>query len=331
MRMRTVLIGVFALVFGASAASGVYLLSQTKPAAAPKPDTVSVVVAAEDINRGQTIAADLVTQKEWPKESLPEGAITDPVAIEDRTVTIPLVKGDLLLEAKLAPKGSGRGLAAVIPSGMRAVTIQTPNVATGVAGFILPGNKVDVLLTMSSPGMNDLSGGGSTITLLQNVEILAVDQQVDVPQDNKVDTKELRSVTLLVTPAEAARLDLGQNKGTLRLTLRNPADKATDVVDPVTLARLSLNPVAIAADDRNGAPTAVAKTDAASAPQPKRIAPMIRTLRGTRSGVIQLPIAREPSIAPNEEPSIEPPTPPKPDVPTDTTTDPVRPLASSRR
>ena len=68
------------------------------------------------------------------------------------------------------------------------------------------------------------TGGGSTTTLLQNVEILAVDQKMDAPSDNKVDTKDLRSVTLLVTPQQANRLDLGQNKGMLHLALRNRED-----------------------------------------------------------------------------------------------------------
>jgi Flp pilus assembly protein CpaB len=84
---------------------------------------------------------------------------------------------------------------------------------------------VDVLLTIGGGGGNDPTGGGSTTTLLQNVEILAyeivaVDQRVEVPADDKVDAKELRSVTLLVTPDQAARLDLEQNRGTLRLAPR---------------------------------------------------------------------------------------------------------------
>ena len=87
----------------------------------------------------------------------------------------------------------------------------------GVAGFILPGNRVDVLLSLGEISGTNETGGGSTITLLENIEILAVDQKMDAPSDNKVDTKDLRSVTLLVTPQQANRLDLGQNKGMLHL------------------------------------------------------------------------------------------------------------------
>lgn len=304
MRMRTILIGAFALVFGASAAIGVWLL-RTTPSEAIKPQTESLVVAAMDINRGETLTAEHLTQLEWPKELVPEGAVMNTQEILDRTVAIPLIKGDLLLVGKLAEAGSGRGLAAIIPAGMRAVTIQTPNVATGVAGFILPGNKVDILLTMNSNSMDDVTGGGSTITLLQNLEILAVDQQTDVPQGNKMDPKELRSVTLLATPAEAARLDLGQNKGTLRLTLRNPTDKATEFVDAITLRGLNFNPSEIVPEPVQQAPAITVPEVTLPVPRVRKAAPQIRTLRGMQSGQIGLPTF-------DDEPTDTPQTPEKP-------------------
>src|SRR5437879_8830127 len=121
---------------------------------------------------------------------------------------------------------------------MRAFTIPTTNVASGVAGFVMPGNRVDVLLTMNGVGTREQTGGGVTTTLLQNIEILAVDQRIDAPVDNKVDPAQLRSVTLLVTPEEAARLDLGQNRGSLHLSLRNPEDTRHAQARPATLTAL---------------------------------------------------------------------------------------------
>lgn len=288
MQMRTVGIAALAIIFAVSAAVGVYLISGVT-SEATKVELVSVVVATLDMNRGQSLAKEHLATRDWPRDLVPEGTITNPESILDRTLAMPLLKGDLLLEGKLAAKGSGRGLAAIIPAGMRAVTIQTPNVATGVAGFILPGNRVDVLLTMNSQGGADETGGGSTITLLQNLEILAVDQLTNVPEENMVDTKELRSVTLLATPTEAARLDLGQNKGTLRLTLRNPTDKLTDFVTPVTLAGLQSDPSE--PDERQpesiapqiSPPVATPTTD----PPKRKFNSQIRTLRGTRAGLIQ--------------------------------------------
>ena len=114
--------------------------------------------------------------------------------------------------------------------------------AQGVAGFILPGNRVDVLLSLGEISGTHETGGGSTITLHQNVEILAVDQKMDAPSDNKVDTKDLRSVTLLVTPQQANLLDLGQNKGMLHLCAPQPSrqrgrpDQAGDPERPAAAA-----------------------------------------------------------------------------------------------
>jgi pilus assembly protein CpaB len=302
------MIGAFALVFGISAAVGVFLLVKSAPPA-PKPDSVSVVVTAAEVNRGQTLTAADLTRRNWPKEMLPEGAVTSFDEVLDRTVAIPLTKGDLVTENKLAAKGGGRGMAAIIPAGMRAVTIQTPNIATGVAGFIMPGNKVDILLTVTGQGVGDRTGGGSTITLLQNLEILAVDQRTEVPQNNKIDSTELRSVTLLVTPAEAARLDLGQNKGTLRLTLRNPTDKVTLVVDPVTLTELNMNPEEIE-HERTPVPSPVViPVELPSPPpaRPKKVIPQIRVIRGTQSRQIQYPSSIE---EPRESTEIPQPQPP---------------------
>ena len=188
-------------------------------------------MAAEALPKGTRVSADAVKIRDYPKDLVPNGAVTQLKDAMDRVANIPLAKDEPLLEAKLTV---GRGLDALIPNGMRAFTITT-SLVSGVAGFILPGSKVDVLLTISNHGTDDPTGGGSTTTLLQNVEILAVDQRVDAPADNKVDAKELRSVTLLVTPQQAAKLDLGQNKGTLHLSLRHPKDTAAAATVPATL------------------------------------------------------------------------------------------------
>ena len=151
-----------------------------------------------------------------------------------------MAKGELILDNRLTELGAGRGLPPLIPRGMRAVSIQTANISSGVTGFVMPNNKVDVLLTMHGMGgNNDPTGGGRTVTLLQNVTVLAVDQKIEAPTEQKMDLKEMRAVTLLVTPQQAEQLDLGQNKGVLRLTLRNPLDDEIAPIDEVTLANLS--------------------------------------------------------------------------------------------
>lgn len=238
MSVRTGIIVLLAVIFGVSAAAGVNLLQSASNQ--HRGDTVTVVVAAAEIPRYTSITNDMLKTRDYPKGFLPAGAILRVEDVLDRVTDTPILKDEPILEARLSAKGAGRGMAAIIPAGMRAVTIHTPNVAAGVAGFILPGNKVDVLLTVRgmSIGVADPTGGGTTSTLLQNVEILAVDQRVDAPSANRVDTKELKSVTLLVTPDQAAQLDLGQNLGTLHLSLRNPHDKIPANPRVATLADL---------------------------------------------------------------------------------------------
>jgi pilus assembly protein CpaB len=274
-RLRSILIVVLAVVFGGTAAIGVTSLrSQGEPA--PAPETVPVVVAAADVPRGALVTANLLKTRDWPKNLVPEGALTRLEDAVDRVAVTPLVKEETVLDAKLAARGAGRGLAALVPEGMRAFTIQTPNVASGVAGFILPGNKVDVLLTVATGG-NDPTGGGSTTTLLQDVEILAVDQRMEAPSDNKVDPNQLRSVTLLVTPDQCAKLSLGQNKGILQLSLRRLGDDLAAVARPTTLADLRLYQEKPREEPK----------EAPVAPPPEPVQPFqIRTLRGTHEGVV---------------------------------------------
>src|SRR5271157_420342 len=215
MSARSLLMVALALILGGSAAVGGNSFMQGAPG--PRGAAVPVVVAVVDLPRGGSITPEAVKIKEFPRDLVPAGALSKLEDAVNRGIFVPLTKDERVLESKLAPKGAGRGLAALIPSGMRAYSVKVPDVAQGVAGFILPGNRVDVLLSLGETSGTHETGGGSTITLLQNVEILAVDQKMDAPSDNKVDTKDLRSVTLLVTPQQANRLDLGQIKGMLDL------------------------------------------------------------------------------------------------------------------
>jgi len=240
---RSILVVFLALACGVSAVFGINMLRQGGPPEQQKVDTVTVVVAATNIGPYMTLSPSMVTTREYPKDMAPPGAITRIEDVQDRVCLNPLLKDETILDGKLTARGMGRGMASAIPKGMRGFTINTPNVASSVAGFILPGNKVDVLLTMSSGGgADDPTGGGITTTLLQHVEILAVDQLLVAPAENRVNSPELRSVTLLVTPDQAAKLDLGQNKGTLHLSLRNHQDSDPSRVRVATMSDLRLSP-----------------------------------------------------------------------------------------
>jgi pilus assembly protein CpaB len=292
MSPRTVIVATLALVFGGSAAVGVNSLIKSPP----KGDVVPVVMAAADITRGGTITGDLLKTRDFPRELVPPGAITKLEDAIDRTVAMPLMRDDAILENKLAPRGAGRGMAALIPKGMRAFTITT-TLASGVAGFILPGNKVDVILTITEGMAGHFTGGGSTMTLLHDVEILAVDQRIDAPAENKVDVKEMRSVTLLVSPDEANVLELGQSKGNLYLTLRNRDDRVAGKTRPATMLDLQLRQEMTWDQRAKGVMAALgealAKARPIAPPAARREAPRkIRTLRGTNEGLV--------TVAPND-------------------------------
>ena len=302
MKPRTILLILLALVCGVSAAVGVNQLNGPE-APATEGDTVPVVLASQDIPRGGVLTAENCAVRQWPKDLLPTGAITDMEAAIDRSVVVPMVKGEPVLEAKIAGKESGRGLASMIPTGMRAFTIQTPHVAAGVGGFIMPGNKVDVLLTTRSTNKSDGSGGGATTTLLQNVQIMAVDRRLGGPEDDdKPDMKDPKSVTLLVTPDQAAKLDLGMNMGMLHLSLRNPEDDSEAITRPATLADIRYHqekPLSNMASRASKLAGVMARIWAGGdAPQPETSTEPaqyrtanIRTLRGSSRGHIRIDTA----------------------------------------
>jgi pilus assembly protein CpaB len=225
---------VLSLVCGGSAAVGVNSYVKN---AGPAPNTTQVVVAAVDLPRGTTLTADHVKLRGVPRDQIHARAVTKLDDALSRAVLTPLIKDESLLEDKLAPKGSRGSMSWTTKPGMRAFTIQTPNVASGVAGFVMPGDRVDVLLTMGGDD-KDGTGGGSTVTLLQNIDVLAVDQTIEAPAENRVDANKLRSVTLQVTPDEALKLDLGQNRGILHLSLRHPDDKSDAHTRVATLSEL---------------------------------------------------------------------------------------------
>jgi pilus assembly protein CpaB len=278
---RTIVVIGLALFCGLGAALGILWLP--KQQAAPVIETKPVVFAIADIQRGEVIKETMLELRKVPIDQVNPGGLETLADAIDRSAHLPMLKGDVVSEAKLSPKGSGAGMAALIRPGMRAFTIQTPSLSSSLAGFLLPGNRVDVLFTITSSGdLDDRMGGAATTTLLQNIEILAVHTTVDTPAANKIDPNEARSVTLLVKPDEAALLDLGQNKGTLHLSLRNPQDAGNAVTKPATMADIQLPRVKKPAS----IPTAVAARPLPTPPPaPPRPSLTVRTLRGTLADV----------------------------------------------
>ena len=182
--------------------------------------STKVVVAAGDIQLGSRLTSQMLKTVDWPSGSIPAGAIAKAEMLEDRVVRTSVLRGEPILEAKLAPVGTKGGLSAVIPEGKRAMTVRVNDVI-GVAGFALPGNYVDIVINTQLDGAGGVSRQISKI-VLENILVLAVAQEA-----NRDETKPrvVNAVTLELTPEQAEKLDLARSVGSLSLVLRNQIDK----------------------------------------------------------------------------------------------------------
>lgn len=180
-----------------------------------------VVVAAKDVDLGTRLTPELLKQVDWPTASLPEGAVTDPAILDTRVLKTSLLRGEPVLESKLAPLGAKGGLSAVIAEGKRAITVRVNDVI-GVAGFALPGNYVDIVVNTEDESVK-ATGMNKTISkiVLEQILVLAVAQEAG---RDETKPKVVNAVTLEVTPEQAENLDLARSVGTLSLVLRNQVD-----------------------------------------------------------------------------------------------------------
>lgn len=174
-----------------------------------------VVVASRDVNLGQPITPVMVELVPWPSAAVPKGAYANVSELDGRVLRIGLQRGEPILESRLAPVGTRGGLSAVIADGKRAITVRV-NEVVGVAGFALPGNFVDVMVSTKDTQQRAVSK-----IVLERIMVLAVAQEA-----SRDDTKPrlVNAVTLEVSPDQAERLDLARSVGTLSLVLRNQVD-----------------------------------------------------------------------------------------------------------
>jgi len=186
-------------------------------------NSTAIVVAKQDLDPGALLTLDVLTQMAWPNGAVPEGAFTDLKKLDTRVVGGSVIyKGEALLEAKLAPEGSAGGLSSIIPTGMRAISIHA-NEIVGVAGYIRPGSRVDIMVNTKDQNEKPISK-----IVLERILVLATAQD-DKRDQNK--PKVVSAVTLQVDPAQAEKIDLARSIGTLSLILRNPLDKIATATD----------------------------------------------------------------------------------------------------
>jgi len=223
--------------------------------AASQPKTRTVVIAATDIKLGSVLKdTDLGTTQ--IEGTIPDGAITNPQQAIGRGVVSDLYKGEPILESRLAAPGAGGGLAATIPPGMRACAVHVDEVV-GVAGFVTPGMRVDVLISGNPPGETDPTAGPKVKTLLQNIEVLSAG--TDIQKDGEGKPQAAPVVNLLVTPEQAEQLSLASSQTHIQLVLRNPLDTQVAQTTGTAVGNLYTGGAAPAPKPRAAAPKAAAK------------------------------------------------------------------------
>jgi pilus assembly protein CpaB len=203
--------------------------SKSRPAPPPKSQYAA---AAANLEAGQTIRAENLRMVDWPASVPLPGAFNATEPLVGRVVLYPLSAGEPIIDRQLSAPGAGSGLSVKIPDGMRAISLRTDEVV-GVAGFLLPGTHVDVLVTLHTTNTPDTV----TATVLQDVQILATGQKTDPDPEGKATTATV--VTLLVKPEDAERVVMASTQGTVHFVLRNGGDRQEYNGPPVLLSQLS--------------------------------------------------------------------------------------------
>jgi pilus assembly protein CpaB len=232
MNKRLLSVLVFGIAVSAIASFVLYRFLSARMAVSAKPSTIPVVVAAKALPTGSLIKDGDVKVVDW-SGSAPAGATSKIGDVDGRGVIAAIYEGEPVIDGRLAPKGAGGGMAATIPSGMRAVAVAVNDVV-GVAGFVVPGMRVDVLASGNGPTSN--GEGTQTRTVLQNIEVLSAGQNIQKDTEGK--PVSVQVVNLLVTPEQAETLSLASHETRIQLVLRNPLDKDLAKTPGTALARL---------------------------------------------------------------------------------------------
>jgi pilus assembly protein CpaB len=237
MRNRLFLVLALAVLLGGGLAFATYNAINGQPVKTVNAPTQPVVVAAADLPLGSELKKEDLTVVNFPVGAAPAGAFSKPNDVIGRGVISTIVKNEPVLPAKLASKEAGAGLPPVIPDGMRAVSVRVNDVI-GVAGYVLPGTRVDVVCT-ESPTSQPVDATSKVI--LSNVQVLTAGTRMEQDQE-KGKPMQVTVVTLLVYPEQSERLALASTEGKIQLALRNPLDQGapeTPGIKPAVLLGLA--------------------------------------------------------------------------------------------
>jgi pilus assembly protein CpaB len=233
---------VLAVALGAAGAASfvVYRVVSSIPVREVEVKSLNAVVAAKPIPVGTIVTRDHVKLVPWPARNPVPGSFTSIDAVVNRGAIVEIAENEPLTETRLAPLGAGGGLPPTIPEGMRAISVKT-NEVIGVAGFVIPGTRVDVVVTLKG----DNESEPISRAVVSNVQVLTAGTRFD-HEKSKKDGKPIPTtvVTLLVTPHDAERISLAASEGHIMLTLRNPLDVARTETSGVRMANLLAEPAA---------------------------------------------------------------------------------------
>ncbi len=233
MNRNRILIGLGVALLAAFIVSS-FVYRQFQQATAVRPMRMSqIVVAAKALPLGTRLDTSMLRTVSWPANQSVSGMCTRMQDCANRALITPVVENEPILQGKLAPAAAGAGLAAVIPTGMRAMSVAVNDVI-GVAGFVTPGTMVDVMVTGAVT--SGQGGGNITRTIVENVRVLAAGQKLQQDQQGRPQTVSV--ITLLVSPEDAAKLAMGTTQGKIQLALRNTVD--TDDTMPPAVLQTSL-------------------------------------------------------------------------------------------
>lgn len=226
---RIVLALAVALVLSAGATYFFY--TRLRGQGGPATQTKKVVVAAKELPAGIVLKAEDLTVADWPVSVPLNGSFTKPDEAVGRSTLYPIGDKEPVLDRSLAVAGSGFGITAKIPPGMRATSVRS-NEIVGVAGFLFPGSHVDVLATLRPAG----SDSPVTQTILQDVEVLTAGQRIQPDPEGKPQTVNV--VTLLLNPVDSEKLLLASTQATIQFVLRSGADKEKPEIKSVSMDEL---------------------------------------------------------------------------------------------
>jgi pilus assembly protein CpaB len=252
-----------------------YMEARTAEARVP---TQPVLVAEMDLPVGGELRPEHLRAVAWPVASLPDGTFTDPKPLEGKVLTARVYKGEAILATKLAGGEAGTGLSALLPPGMRAVAVRVDDVV-GVAGFIHPGDSVDVIATLRTEGGQAIT---ASKVILQNIKVLAVGKELDHRSKPQEKVVQATVATLMVDAEQSERLALAASRGKLLLTLRGAADGEAVATRGVNanalLAREAPPPAPPAATPTRARVVKVARPAEPAPPEPRR--DVVEIMRG---------------------------------------------------